>query len=303
MNLYRYSNLLEIVPFEQAAALDNVVIRWLSLPTVGSRKLNAGYTESTGKVEQMVETVRPIGGDVDVEKVLDDLPNVIEKPSVTQLAMKAKAMAYLFNHLFINGSESEDPDAFYGIKHRVGLLAEKHSDLEFAIGSAGTPYDVLADSASEHTFIDKLHRMNALVGGADCYLCNFDMRLGFGRVLRRVGLLDTSRDAFDREVYEFNGAPIIDVGVKADQSTEIITDTEDPGDGGSDTTSIYAVNFGQPEGLVGVQLTDLQAYLVSDELEAKPTRRWRIDWFVGLAGFGDMYIAHMYNLKPASGWT
>jgi hypothetical protein len=303
MNLYRYSNLLEIVPFEPAAALDNVVVRWDTLPTVGSRKLNAGYTESTGKTEQIVETVRPIGGDVDVEAVLDDLPNVIEKPSVTQLAMKAKAMAYLFNHLFINGSEEEDPDAFYGIKHRVGLLAKKHSELEFSIGTEGTPFDATASSANEHTFIDKMHRLNALVGGADVFLMNWEVRLGVGKVMRRAGVLDTSRDQFDREVYEFNGAPLIDVGVKADQSTEIIPDTEDPGDGGSDTTSIYAVNFGQPEGLVGVQLTDLQAYLVSNELESKPTRRWRIDWFVGLAGFGDMYIAHMKNLQPAADWT
>lgn len=301
MNLYRFSNLLEILPFEPAKALDNIVVRWQDLPSVGSRKLNAGYSESTGTTEQLTEAVRPMGGDVDVEKVFDDLPNVLEKPSVTQLAMKAKAIAFYFNYLFVKGAETVDPDAFYGLEWRVNNLLPARQKL--VIGSAGTPYDCTASSAAEHNFIDALLELDDLVGGADAYLCNRKMRLGVGRVLRRAGVLDTTRDQYNRQVFEFNGAPIIDAGLKADKSTEIITDTEDPGDGGSDTTSIYAVHFGGPEGLVGVQLTDPQAYLVAEELESKPTRRWRIDWFVGLAGYGDSYAARLYNLEPATSWT
>ena len=300
LNLLRFSPLLDVVPFEPADALDNIVVRWKTLPSVASRKINAGYDESTGDTEQVTESIRPMGGDIDVDKVLESLPNVLEKPSVTQINMKTKAMAFYFNYLFIKGSVAVDPDAFYGLEYRVSQLPARQ---KFAIGSAGTPFDCTASTANEHAFVDALHEMDDLVGGASAFFCNRKMRLGVGRVLRRLGLLDTTKDQFERTVYTFNGAPIIDAGLKADKSTEIITDTEDPGDGGNDTTSIYAVHFGQPEGLVGVQLNDLDAYLVTNELESKPSKRWRIDWVVGLAGFGDYYATRMYNLEPATSWT
>lgn len=300
MNLYRHSDLLGLVPFQPAKALNNTVVRWKTLPTVGSRKLNSGYTESTGTTEQIDEAVRPMGGDVDVEKVFDDLPNVLEKPSVTQLAMKAKAMAFYFNYLFIKGSVAIDADAFYGLEYRISQLPARQ---KLCIGTMGTPFDATASTANEHAFVDKIIELDDLVGGADVFLCNRKMRLGFGRVLRRLSLLDTTKDAYDRDFWAFDGVPIVDVGMRADKTTEILTETEDPGDEGADTASIYAVKFGSPEGLVGIQMSDLQAYLVAEELESKPVRRWRIDWFVGLAGFGDSYVARLYNLKGASVWT
>lgn len=119
MNLYRFSPLMEYVPFVPAAALDNIVVRWNKLPTVGSRKFNEGYDESTGTTEQLTESIRPIGGDVDVENVFDQVSNVLEKPSVTQINMKTKAMAFLFNRLFVKGSPTLDPDAFYGLEWRI----------------------------------------------------------------------------------------------------------------------------------------------------------------------------------------
>lgn len=301
MNLYRFSPLMEYVPFVPAAALDNIVVRWNKLPTVGSRKFNEGYDESTGTTEQLTESIRPIGGDVDVENVFDQVSNVLEKPSVTQINMKTKAMAFLFNRLFVKGSPTLDPDAFYGLEWRINNSLPARQ--KFAIGNAGTPFDATASTANQHNFIDALHELNDLVGGASVYLCNRKMRLGVGRVLRRANVLDTTKDQFDRVVYSFHGAPILDAGLLSDKSTEIITDTEDPGDGGNDTTSIYAVKFGEGEGIVGVQLSPLKAYLVTKELESKPAARWRIDWVVGLAGFEDAYAARMYNVEPAASWT
>lgn len=303
MNLLRYSDILALIPFENVSALDNIAIRWKNLPTATFRKLNAGYTEGSGQTEQVTESIKLLGGDVDVDRVFDKLTNYIEDPTVTQTKMKTKAVAFQFNYYFVQGSPAVDADGFYGVYYRVDNLPSRQ---KFALGSAGTPYDCTADAAHEHAFLDGLHKLNALVGGADAYLCNFNMRLGVGKVLRRLGLLDTTKDQFDREVYLFGGAPIVDAGLQRDQSTEIITDIEDPGDGGADTTSVTAVKFGLDEGMIGIQLEELEAYWVGGadhELEAKPVRRLRIDWGVGLAGFGSYYGARMYNLKPAGSWT
>jgi len=303
MNLLRYSDVLGILPFENVEALESVAIRWQNLPDVAFRKINAGYTEGSGDTEQIVEAVKGLGGDVDIDRVFELVKNVIEDPKVTQTRMKVKSMGYTFNYYFMQGSPTVDADGFYGLYHRVDNLPSRQ---KFAIGSAGTPFDVTASTANEHKFVDAFHKLNALVGGANAFFCNFDMRLGVGSVLRRLNLLDVTKDQFDREVFSFLGAPVIDIGLKADQSTEIITDTEDPGDGGADTTSITAVRFGTDDGLIGIQLNELNPYWVGGEdheLEAKPVRRLRIDWWAGLAGYGSYYAARMYNLKPQSGWT
>jgi hypothetical protein len=302
-NLLRYSDLLAIVPFENVDALTSVAVRWQNLPTVGFRKFNAGYTESTGQTEQIEESIKFLGGDVDVDKAFTLVKNVIQDPATTQTNMKLKALAYAFNYYAIKGSPAVDADGFYGLEYRVDTLPARQ---KFAIGTAGTPFDVTASTANEHAFLDGLHKLSKVVGGADAFLMNEAMWLGVASVLRRLGLLDVTKDQFDREFSTFGGGKLIDVGVKADQATEIITDSEDPGDGGTDTTSIYAVKFGLDDGLVGIQINDMDAYWVGGEdheLESKPVKRLRIDWGVGLAGFGSYYAARMYNLKPAGSWT
>lgn len=303
LNLLRYSDVLGILPFETAAALDNIVVRWAELPSVASRKIGGAYTESTGTTEQLTEAIRPMGGDVDVDKILEALPNVLEKPSVTQLKMKTKALAFYFNYLFIKGGPTVDADAFNGLEYRVEQLNTARPGQKLVIGTMGTPYDPTVSTATEHVFIDKLIELDDLVGGASAFFCNKGVRQGVGRVLRRANVLDVTRDQYNRTVFEYNGAPIIDIGLRANKVTEIILNTEDPGDGGADTTSMYAVRFGQPEGLVGVQLNQLEAYLVANELQAQPSKRWRIDWVCGLAGFGDDYAARLYNLAAPSAWT
>jgi len=303
MNLLRQSDVLALIPFEVVGSLDSIAIRWQTLPTAGFRKINAGYTEGSGKTEQIVESLKALGGDVDFDRVFDKVKNYIESPRVTQTKMKTKAVASEFNYYYIKGGPAVDADGFSGLEYRVDNLPSRQ---KIAVGVAGTPHDATASTANEHAFLDALHELNDLVGGASAYFCNRKMRLGVGRVLRRVGLLDTTTDQFDREVWTFGGAPIVDVGLKRDQSTEIITDTEDPGDGGEDTTSIYAVSFGTDDGLLGIQLEPLEAYMVGGEeheLESKPVKRLRIDWWVGLAGFGSYYAARAYNLEPAASWT
>jgi len=302
-NLLRYSDLLAILPFENVDALSSVVVRWQHLPTVGFRKINEGYGEASGQTDQIEESVKPFGGDVDVDRVFGLVKNVIQPVAVTQTNMKLKSIGYGFNDYFINGSPAYDVDGFYGLQYRVGTLPARQS---FVLGTAGTPFDVTADADSENAFLDGLHRLSKYVGGADAFFMNENMWLGVGGVLRRLGLLDAGKDQFDREFSMFGKGKLIDIGVKADQVTDIITDTEDPGDGGDDTTSVYAVKFGTDDGLAGIQLDELEAKWVGGddhELEDKPVKRLRIDWVVGLAGFGSYYAARMGNLMPAGDWS
>lgn len=303
MTILRQSDLLQYIPFETVGGLTSKATRWKTLPTAGFRKINSGYTPGSGETEQVEWAVKPLGGDVDIDKIFDHATDYIEDPKKTQTKMKSRAVASEFNYYFVKGSPTVDADGFYGLEYIVDRLDSRQ---KIVVGTAGTPHDATASTANTHALLDKMHEASSAVGGADLFLCNRKLRLGIASLLRRSGLLTTSKDAFDRKVDEFDGAPIVDAGLKRDQSTEIITETEDPGDGGDDTTSLYAVKFGLDDGLIGIQLNELLAYWVNGpdgELEDKPAHRLRIDWVCGVAAFGKWSVSRVYNIEPAGSWT
>ena len=301
MNLLRFSDILGVLPFENVNSLSNIVVRWKTLPSVEWRKLNAGYSESTGTYEQIAENLYILGGDVDIDTTFKKIKNLIEDPEVSQTRMKLKAAAYEFNDAFINGSQLTEEDQFNGLAYRVSKMPTRQLIYADASGDGtGASLKVMADSTNQNLFVDAVDEAMAYVeGGADALFMNEKTKRLFSSVLRRLGLFDTSQDQFGREVPVYKGARLVDVGLQADKATENITNTETESSG-DDSTSIYAVHFEVGEGLIGIQLEPLDAYVVADELESKPSKRIRIDWHVGLANWGDYSICRLCGFKMAA---
>jgi len=132
---------------------------------------------------------------------------------------------------------------------------------------------------------------------------NENTLLQFEAALRRTSpqLLSVNKDSFDREITSFGGIPMIDVGLLSDKSTEIITSTEDPGDGGNDATSIYALRIDTDDGLCGLQKegSTPEPYdpLGGAELESGPQYLRRIDWAVGLLNISNYCIARIKGFR------
>jgi len=310
MNLLRFSDVLADLPFRNVDSLTNVAVRWTSLPTSAFRKINAGYTASIGDTEQVWESVYPAGGEFKIDRVLKKVGNTIVDPVSLQMQMHMKALAYELNDQFINGDHTSDPDTFEGLKKRVTGMPSRQS-VYFA-GSSSAALDPTGSAANARAFFDKFDEMFYKCNGGkvNAIYANEGIQWGIARVLRYAQIsggnfLDSTTDVFGREVMSFKGVPIIDVGLKADQSTEIITETETAGDSGLDATSIYAVSFDTVEGLSGIQLDSLEFYdpLTGGELEGTPTGMVRYEWVLGLASFGSRGIVRAQNIEGASNWT
>lgn len=294
--LLRQSDLIGVIPFENASAFDSILTRWHNLPTVSWRNLNEGYTASKGTTEQVTESIYILGGDIEIDRQLKKVTNLLEPVEATQRKMKMAALAYEFNNTFINGSLAVNPKQFDGIKVRLAGLGSRQTIL--ATAAAASVLAVLKDSTNANRFIDEMHRLVGLVeGGATHLFMNKKTKWGFEACLRRSGQLKTVTDAFEREFNTFMGAMIVDVGIKADQSTEIITNTEVAADAGTDSTSIYAVNMEVGRGCHGIKLGDMDIYdpLGGGEKESGPQTLLRVDWGVGLANWSDYSIARLYN--------
>ena len=294
------SNLMQIVPWETIGTLSTGVVMINDLPSVGFRKINAGYAESTGTFKQKTELISLMGGYIDTDKAIARAKNTIADARMIQQEMMLRAMAYNFNDKFINGSPVVDPEEFKGIKERINDEVAAGNTGQY-IDNAGTSGDgINLSSAERQNFLDKLdllihsikgHKPDVLLMNSKCLLC-------VRSLLRREQLLNNAADMFGRIIDAYQGIPMIDVGVKADQTTEIITSTETlEAAGAAESTSIYAVKFGEGDMLWGIQEYPLE---VEDKgiLEATPVYRTEIDWPLGLAHVDPRSIARLYGIIP-----
>ncbi len=310
-NLLRESMLFEMIPFAPVSSLTFSAIRWRSLPTVASRYVNGGYDASHGEVEEVWEAVYGLGNDLNFDRIYEYTKgSQLVDPIQQQIDMTLTSMRMTFHDLAINGDPGSDPNAIAGFKHRVTNMPTRQK-VAFASAS-GAPLDPTASAANARSFLDDMGILHKRCNGkkTNAWLVNEDMELGFGSILRYAQIsggnfLDVTKDSFDREFVTFYGAPLIDMGLKKDQSTEIMTNAEVAGDGGEDSCHIFGVSFDEKSGVVGATLTPLDAYdpLNGAEMEGQPAKLRRIDWWVGLAQIGSYGIVQGWNIEKPSDWT
>jgi len=299
------SSLMELLPWETIGTLSTSVVMIQDLPSVGFRKINAGYAESTGHFKQKSESISLLGGMIDTDKALARAKNTVADARAIQQQMMVKAIAYKFNDKFINGSPTTDPEEFKGISKRVDdEVTAGYTDCFIDLaGTTGAARDsgILYDDASGYNFLNKLDQAIYTVKGHNPQyaLMNKKTLLAVRALLRRLKLLDNTKDMFDRQIDTYSGVRLVDIGTKVDQLTEIITNTEDPqGLYTSDiSTSIYLVKFGIGEFLWGIQEYPME---VVDKglLEATPVYRTEVDWPLGLAHIEPSSVIRLANIFP-----
>jgi len=296
-DLLRQSKVLQLAPIESINGLRVNHARWQTLPSIATRAVNGTYTESTGQLDQVQETLHIYGGEVKVDRVLEGDKTAIESPMTTQTKMKVAALAYKVNQDFIKGDHAVDPNGFEGLTKRVSNLPTR---MTIDLASSGDSLKVLASATTENSFLDGVHEL-IHKSMANVLFMNEGTYLGFGKVLRRLALSATTKDAYDRIWDVFAGTKLVDIGLQSDQSTEIITATEDPGDAGNDATSIYGVRFDGEDGLRIIQLAGFGPEPVDfGELQTQPQKMKRIDWPIGLQVVGKFAVGRLKGFKMAA---
>lgn len=305
LNMVRVSPVLEVLPFETIPALSVTGVRVTRLPAVGFRAMNSGYNVTEGDVDQVQEFLYPLGADVEIDRLVGLQGPYLKDPKVEQIEMKSKSMALTFSDYFINGDRGVDPLGFEGLKKRIANGPARQK----VRGSSTTDSnDVTASLANARKFLDTFEQAmhSAGAGASNAIFCNEGIKWGINRVLRYLGVsggtMDTFQDAWGRDVPAYKGVPIYDIGLKYDQTTEIIPSNEVADDAGADSTSIYFVPFSNEQGIVGIQAEPLKSWDVG-ERESKPTNLIRFEWVCGLAGFGSYGAARLYNVRDAASWT
>jgi hypothetical protein len=308
-NMLREMKIGEYLPFTDVQSFRVIATRYSHLPSVSYRTLNADYTEDTsGQVDQVWESIAVLGGVVKFDRLFDKVSNTIADPQRQQLDMKILAMAIQFNDSFINGDWASDPNTFQGLQKRRTLMPARQKVIPTA--ASATSLDVTASASAVNAFWGKgmakaYEYCNR--GNVDLIVCNEDMLLGLFRSLLYQAsagghMLDATKDSFDRVVTTYKGTPVVDIGLLADQSTEIILDTEVAEDAGTDATHMYFISFDEKQGITGIQLSPLE--VVPDaKKDVATAKQTLIEWPVGLAGFGSYGFVQLTNILAPDTWT
>lgn len=288
------SPILDRLPFMDIEGNAYAYNEEATLPGVAFRGVNEAYTESTGTVNQKSETLKILGGDADVDRFIQKTRSNLNDQRAEQTALKTKALSYKFQDAFFNGDVAVDPKGFDGLRKR--LIGNQVVEA----GPNGIPI-VGTSNTDIHTFLDSLDNLLAAVPGINgtngAIYANSAVIRKIGSALRHVSLdAVLEEDIAGKRSIQWNGIPILEAGQNPDGS-QILTVTETEGTA-SNTTSLYAVRFGETEGDQAVTGLTNGGVTTEDlgELQEKPVYRTRIEFYCGLAVFGGKAAARLKGI-------
>lgn len=285
------------IPYETTGALSLPVTYLSGIPTVPLRHLNEAATSVEATHNQLVETLHIFDTDIDIDPVLLDNKNQIQPIEVVQTKAITRALGYRINDLAINGSPIVDAREPMGIKYRL------ENDVRFNGQTVNadtntTPVGV-SPAAADANFLTLLNKLDELFyllefGPNTLLLTNRQTVLTLWAGLRKLKLLDTTRDQFDREIAVYRGVPIIDIGFKASAAidgqpdaaaaavNQIIGNNSDtPTGGGSNaytaSNTMYAVRLGD-EYCMGLQQTAMVVKPIGQIHTSPHYHRTNIRW-------------------------
>jgi hypothetical protein len=308
-NIIRESKVLDYMSFENVDSLEVQAVRWIKLPEVDFRQINAGYQQVSGDVDQVYESLYAFGADMRMDRVYDKLGNYIKDPRQQNIEMITKSAAFKFKNQLINGDHGTTPDGFEGLKKRISNMSTRQY-MMIGNTSGNAPYDPKATVSSAINFVDYWEQAHykANEGDVQMIILNEAMYWGFTRVLRYAGIeygamMDITKDQFDRNVVTYKGVPFVDVGWQIDMATEVITNTEPVGTSNTGT-SVYFVPLNMEQGITGIQLDNLEVYdpLNGGEMESLPSKLMRLEWWCGIAGFGSYGPTRLAGIQDPAAW-
>jgi len=257
--------------------------REASLGTVSWRGVGGTYTPDAGVINPLFEPLVILGGEVKVDnfevKAMSNLLNL----KAEKYRMKARQAGITFSETFFEGDTAVDPYQFDGLRKRLT------GNQKIIMGSGGAQLTL--------ALMDEL--LDAVLGdGGDKVLWMSPiMRRKVTTLVRAVtgsGLINFTQDAFGKQQMAYAGTPIRVVRREDDGSSFFLFD-EDPGDGASDTASMYCTRMGV-DYLHGIQSMSLPSVKDFGEVEAGPYHLGRIEWYTGLVLKHPRAAARLYGI-------
>ena len=264
-----------------------------TLPTVSFRNVNEGYTKSWGSDTEHYWGVAILGGEVGIDKFLEDTVADQKSEMLKQLRKLAKSNSTRFDWELIYGTGSVASKGFKGIR---SLIDDGWGQKLLNASGGGALTLAKLDEA-----IDLMRTGKPVEAWTTRFMRRKLTQLAQTTVSGTV-LIDVGTDVFGRKVTSYDGVEFVITGMAQNSSNaivELLDFNEDPGDGTSDTQSIYFVRNGD-DGLTGLagRGGSFQARTWG-ELESAPQYQARFEWYPGVAILSPYSVVRLYGITNA----
>ena len=277
------SDILRVLPFENISGGAMKYNREETLPGIGFRGVNEAYSESTGILNPIVEPLVIAGGDLDVDNFILETRGLDSR--AVHEAMKVKALALNWTLKFIKGDQASEPREFDGLQVRC----TGNQVISAGVTSGGTALSLA-----------KLDQLIDTVDDPTHLIMNKAMRRRLTQAARDYtvgGFITWEKNMFGQTVYMYNDLPIL-IADKDNTNADILPFTEAAYTGASTACSIYCVSIG--EGMLkGIQTRTMDVRDLG-ELETKPVKRTRVEWFTGIAVFHGRAAARLQHIADSA---
>jgi len=252
--------------------------------SVGFKAVGDVITESSASFTPVTASLTTLIGDCDVPNLVQASMSNINDQMAAQVKIKSKLMANAFETAAIYGDDSS-ANEFDGLHN---LIDTTNMALHAGSSATGGPLTT--------SLLDQL--MDLIRGGApDMLLMNRAIRRRLSAYLRGVGSYATERDDYGDLWTYWQDVPIV-VSDFITQTETISSDAYAAKTGGA-CSSVFAIRFGEGDGLVGLQNGGITTEFW-DRLEEKDAQRTRIKWYCGLALYSTKAVARIDGITDSA---
>jgi len=252
--------------------------------SVGFKAVGDVIPESSAQFTPVTASLTTLIGDCDVPNLVQQSMSNVNDMMAAQVKIKSKLMANAYETACIYGDDS-NTNEFDGLHNLIDA-----TNMAVHMGSSSTGAALTLRKLDE--LMDKIRG-----GKPDMLLVNRTVRRNLSAYLRTVGSYMTERDKYGDLWLFWQDVPIV--------VSDFITQTETISSGaysaktGGATTSIFAIRFGEGDGLCGIQNGGMQTEFW-ERLEEKDAQRTRIKWYCGLALYSTKAVARLDGITDAT---
>ena len=278
------SDILRVLPFRDIAGNAYAYNQEQTLPGIGFRGVNAGYTASTGIINPQVEPLVIAGGDLSIDPFIIKTggEGVRERHQI----MKIKALAHAWTLAFIKGSSVTTPASLDGLQVRLtGAQLTANGT-----ANGGDPLSLL----NLDTLIDSVDNPTHLI-------MNKKMRRRLSVAARTAavgGNITWTKDEFGKAVMLYDELPII-IADRDHTGADILNFLEVSNNVGAaaTATSIYCISVG--DGMIeGLQNGSIDVRMVGEQT-ATVTELTRVEWYNGICIEHPRAAARLWSISDA----
>ena len=316
------SPLFRRITYETSGALSLPVTYLAGVPNVPLRHINETPVTSEASFAQTTETLHIIDTDIDIDPVLLDNKNQVQKLDVAQTQAVVKSLANLVVDLFVNGDPTSDVREPLGIRRRLAVEGRFVGQTVAGATGANLRYDPATTAANHLLFLSKLDElMGVMQDKANAFLVSRQTLVNIWALLRANRLLDTTEDMFDKRILVYAGVPFLDTGfipasavtgtldTAGNATNQVIGNDADDYNaaplngqlpsgvtGQADSSTIYAVNLGT-DYCIGLQQTPMRVKPFGETDAAPHYVRTNIRWVLHPAAcFQKRAISRLMNI-------